>query len=574
MPTPRRASATATFSDAAFNAINALSPGTTWNADCNGRLDARPWHQWVHDLMERDRTGRVFRLDIASGAVTRSPRGCTMRFGACAAGDAMLVSESWRHRLDRRDARREARRTVLDHLPVYPSRLSQASGGGFWLTAFTARTQLVEFVLREPGYRRRMMAEIDPDYWIAPKLKSGHSFKEPMQGAHIKTMGVIKPWAPPRSYGLVIRLDADGQPLYSLHSRVDGVNHGVVAAIEMGDDLVLIAKGPGRVLRLPSCRPCRGIARMSDIVLSLRKATKLYAGVPAIEGVDFELRRGEIHALVGENGAGKSTLTKVMAGVVTLTSGTMMVERRRCRAEDAARGAQSRHRHGVPGEQPGADHDGRAEPVSRAGEVLQPAARHLHRRAAVPAIAQFRRHPDRDRRLLGAAKKQMVEIARAVLHRAKVIIFDEPTATLTPEEKKYFFDLVRDLKRRGVSIVFISHALEEALMLADRITMLRDGKHVVTDDVANFDRAAIVQAMVGRDLSNTLYGTRKTSVRPAGARVLTVQNLKMAPMVKNNSLSVFAGQITGVFGLVGAGRTETFKVVAGVLKRDFFHGGE
>jgi simple sugar transport system ATP-binding protein len=176
--------------------------------------------------------------------------------------------------------------------------------------------------------------------------------------------------------------------------------------------------------------------------------------------------------------------------------------------------------------------------------------------------------------LLGAAKKQMVEIARAVLHQAQVIVFDEPTATLTPEEKNYFFDLVRDLKKRGVSIVFISHALEEALLLADRITVLRDGKHVVTDDAANFDRARIVQAMVGRDLSNTLYGQRKTNVRPAGERVLSVQNLKMAPMVKNNSLSVFAGQITGVFGLVGAGRTETFKIVAGVLKRDFVHGGE
>jgi simple sugar transport system ATP-binding protein len=133
---------------------------------------------------------------------------------------------------------------------------------------------------------------------------------------------------------------------------------------------------------------------------------------------------------------------------------------------------------------------------------------------------------------------------------------------------------VRDLKRRGVSIVFISHALEEALLLADRITILRDGKHVITDDASNFDRARIVQAMVGRDLSNTLYGSRKTTIRPAGERVLTVQNLKMAPMVKNNSLSVFAGQVTGVFGLVGAGRTETFKIVAGVMKRDFFHGGE
>ena len=111
---------------------------------------------------------------------------------------------------------------MLDHLPVYPSRLAPASGGGFWLTAFIARTQLVEFVLREPAYRRRMMREIDPRYWIAPRLSSGHTFLEPMQGAHIKTMGILKPWAPPRSYGLVIRLSPEGLPRYSLHSRVDG----------------------------------------------------------------------------------------------------------------------------------------------------------------------------------------------------------------------------------------------------------------------------------------------------------------------------------------------------------------
>ncbi len=168
----------------------------------------------------------------------------------------------------------------------------------------------------------------------------------------------------------------------------------------------------------------------------------------------------------------------------------------------------------------------------------------------------------------------MVEIARAVLHQARIIIFDEPTASLTPEEKKYFFDLMLNLKARGVSVIFISHALEEALLLADRITVLRDGQQVVTDLKQNFDRARIIQAMVGRDLSQTLYGQRKTQVRAQGDCVLSVRNLRMASMVKNNSLSVFAGQVTGVFGLVGAGRTETFKVVAGLIKRDFFHGGE
>jgi hypothetical protein len=175
--------------------------------------------------------------------------GLRYAFGCCATSDGALVGESWRHRLI--DVRRNgSRRIALPHLPVYPSRLSPASPAGFWLTAFAARSLLVEFVLREPAFRRRMMAEIEPRYWIAPRLRSAESFKEPMQGAHIKTMGVIKPWAPPRSYGLVIRLGADAAPLYSLHSRVDGVNHGIVSALEFNGDLIMIAKGPGRILKL------------------------------------------------------------------------------------------------------------------------------------------------------------------------------------------------------------------------------------------------------------------------------------------------------------------------------------
>jgi simple sugar transport system ATP-binding protein len=313
---------------------------------------------------------------------------------------------------------------------------------------------------------------------------------------------------------------------------------------------------------------------MSDIVVEFRKATKLYAGVPAIKEVDFELRRGEIHALVGENGAGKSTLTKALAGVVTLTSGSLLVNGVEVSPKTPL---EARHL----GIAMVFQENSLVPTMTVAQNLFLGQEKFYNRLRGIYIAAQqflqslnFDVTPTATVGLLGAAKKQMVEIARAVLHQAQVIVFDEPTATLTPEEKNYFFDLVRDLKKRGVSIVFISHALEEALLLADRITVLRDGKHVVTDDAANFDRARIVQAMVGRDLSNTLYGQRKTNVRPAGERVLSVQNLKMAPMVKNNSLSVFAGQITGVFGLVGAGRTETFKIVAGVLKRDFFHGGE
>lgn len=233
-----------------LNAVNALAPALDGTLVATDGSAAYGVEDWARDLLESRRTGRLLSLDPATGATTTLASGLGFAFGARATGDEVLVSESWKHRLIA-VARDGSTRITLPHLPVYPSRLSPATGGGHWLTAFVARSLLVEFVLREPAYRKRMMAEIDPQYWIAPRLRSGLSFKEPLQGAHIKTMGVVKPWAPPRSYGLVIRLDASGAPLYSLHSRVDGTNHGVVAAVERDGDLIMIAKGPGRILKLP-----------------------------------------------------------------------------------------------------------------------------------------------------------------------------------------------------------------------------------------------------------------------------------------------------------------------------------
>ncbi len=248
--TPTAAEAAVTITDPAMTAINALTASPGGGLIATNGSSARSWQEWPHDLMERGHSGRVLALDPSSGHVQTITSGLRFAFGACVSGTETFVSESWRHRVIAVAANGN-RRVVLDNLPAYPSRITHASSGGFWLTAFTARTQLVEFVLRESAYRKRMMSEIDPKYWIVPKLKSGQSFLEPMQGAHIKTMGVIKPWAPPRSYGLVIRLGANETPLYALHSRVDGVNHGIVAAAEMDGALYAIAKGPGRLLRLP-----------------------------------------------------------------------------------------------------------------------------------------------------------------------------------------------------------------------------------------------------------------------------------------------------------------------------------
>jgi Strictosidine synthase len=248
---PAAANPRLTFEGAGMRSVNALAPAGGEALYATDGSATRDVGEWAWDLMEWGRSGRALRLDLNTKHITVLAEGLRYAFGACATDGSALISESWRHRLIS-VAPNRASKVVLTNLPVYPSRLSPARGGGWWLTAFIARTQLVEFVLREPAYRKRMMAEIDPEYWIVPRLNSGKSFKEPMQGAHLKTMGVVKPWAPPRSYGLVIRLDAASKPMFSLHSRVDGTNHGIVSAVESGAWLYMIAKGPRRVLRLPT----------------------------------------------------------------------------------------------------------------------------------------------------------------------------------------------------------------------------------------------------------------------------------------------------------------------------------
>ncbi|MBX6321051.1 MAG: sugar ABC transporter ATP-binding protein [Rhodospirillaceae bacterium] len=310
-------------------------------------------------------------------------------------------------------------------------------------------------------------------------------------------------------------------------------------------------------------------------ILELRNATKEYRGVPALKNVTFALERGEVHALLGENGAGKSTLTKILAGVVPPTSGQILLDGRPVEltspADALSKGIAMVYQETslVPS-------------LTVAQNLYLADAQWFNRLRGIYIAAQqflqslnFPVDPTAPVSSLGAGQKQMVEIARAVHHKARVIIFDEPTGTLTPEEKRHFFALVRRLRAHDVSIIFISHAIEEALQISDRITILRDGEHVVTDATANFDRSRIVRSMVGRTLSEELYGRAgRRRMRPAGRKILSVENLSMGRAVRNNTFSIFAGQVTGVFGLIGSGRTETAKVVAGVMKRDLFHGGQ
>ncbi|MER9939121.1 sugar ABC transporter ATP-binding protein [Mesorhizobium sp. M0088] len=309
-------------------------------------------------------------------------------------------------------------------------------------------------------------------------------------------------------------------------------------------------------------------------IVRLENVTKNYRGVPAVKNVSFDLRKGEIHALLGENGAGKSTLTKIIAGVVDATSGKMFHK-----GQEIAYA--SPHAALEAGIAMVFQETSLVPSMTVAQNLYLGTEKFLNRLRGTYISAQqflqslnFPVDPNAMVATLGAAKRQMVEIARAVHHNAEIIIFDEPTATLTPEEKRHFFALIRRLKASGVSIVFISHALEEALMIADRITILRDGELVITDDTSAFDRDRIVSAMVGRTLSGQIYRQRdEAKLRKAGKKVLSVQDISMSNVVRNTSFSIFEGQITGVFGLIGSGRTETFKIVSGIYKRDFLRGG-
>lgn len=310
-------------------------------------------------------------------------------------------------------------------------------------------------------------------------------------------------------------------------------------------------------------------------IVEFKKVCKSFNGNPAVKNIDFTLKTGEIHALLGENGAGKSTLMKLLAGLFPLTSGELYLDGKSVNLASPADALENgiamvfQETNLVPSMTVAQNiFLGDESFFNRLRGINIKAQQHLQK-------LNFHVEPTTLVSSLSAAKKQMVEIARAVHHQAKIFIFDEPTATLTPEEKHHFFELVDGLKNQGCSIVFISHALEEALAVSDRITILRDGELVRTDICANFTRQSIVSDMVGRNLSVEPDADQQQTrvARKADKEILKLENVSMGKIVRGATLTAFSGQITGMFGLVGAGRSEMMKVAAGILKRDIFHGG-
>jgi rhamnose transport system ATP-binding protein len=300
-------------------------------------------------------------------------------------------------------------------------------------------------------------------------------------------------------------------------------------------------------------------------VLALDGITKSFPGVKALKGVSFDVAPGEVHALLGENGAGKSTLIKIMSGVHEADSGTMRLDGRDLRLT----GPHDARRAGIATiyqelllfpELTVAENVFMGHAPRRAWGVLDWPAMRAKARALLDSLDIHDLDVGQVVGTLSVGNRQRVEILRALSQDARILIMDEPTAALTEHDVQRLFAIVRRLRARGVSIVYISHRLEEIFLLADRVTVLRDGEHVATKDVARTDTADLIQMMVGRRIDSLFP---KLDV-PIGAPVLDVRDLSRPPQTRGVSLTVHAGEIVGLAGLVGSGRSELAQAIFGV----------
>ncbi|NLS02957.1 sugar ABC transporter ATP-binding protein [Rhizobium sp. P32RR-XVIII] len=308
-------------------------------------------------------------------------------------------------------------------------------------------------------------------------------------------------------------------------------------------------------------------------MLSLTGICKSFPGVNALTDMGLDVRAGEIHALVGENGAGKSTLTRVIAGVHQPDTGTITFDGKAVKWAKP-REAKQAGIHVIYQEFVLFPHLSVAENIFIGHERRNRLGLIDHRKAAADAkelLARFGLDLDPKALVkdLSVADQQMVEIAKALVHDVKLLILDEPTAVISGHEVEVLFARLRSLRDAGVAIIYISHRLEEIFALCNRVTVLKDGRYVGTRDIANVNRDELISMMVGRSLVELFPPRRQL---PADRSVvLDVKNVSVPGRVRNASITLRAGEITGLAGMVGAGRSELAFAIFGALEKS---GGE
>jgi rhamnose transport system ATP-binding protein len=299
-------------------------------------------------------------------------------------------------------------------------------------------------------------------------------------------------------------------------------------------------------------------------LVELRGISKTYGGVHAVSDVSFPIHPAAVHALVGENGAGKSTLVKILTGVVSPDEGELLIDGEPQRIGDA----QTAHRLGIVAmyQEPTVFPDLTVAENVFAGRHLRSGLRTVDWRAMRVEAARILAElgvdfaPDTPVRGLGVADRQLLEIAKALSSSARLLIMDEPTAALSPNEVENLFATVRRLRERGVAIVFISHRLEEVSRIADSVTVLRDGRHVTTRPAAELSHGDIVRLMVGRSLE-ALFPKEDAEI---GDIVFRAEGLTRRGVFSNVSFELRRGEIVGLAGFVGSGRTEVARSIFGI----------
>ena len=301
---------------------------------------------------------------------------------------------------------------------------------------------------------------------------------------------------------------------------------------------------------------------MGEYVVELKNVTKRFPGVVALHNMQLAVKPGEIHGLIGENGAGKSTLIKVLTGVHMADEGEIYVhgERKVFKNpnESAAAGIACVYQELNIEKLLSVTDNIFINKWTKKGFLLDYEGMHKKAAEVMQSLGQDI-DPRKAAGTFGMGVQQMIEIAKAVLIDAKMIIMDEPTSSLGEKEVKQLMQTCRELKARGVGILFVSHKLEELFELCDRVTVIRDGEFIETRDIADWNNDSLITAMVGRTLENQFpkeFGTK-------GECMLKIENLSIGGVLKDVSLEAYGGQILGMSGLVGAGRTETVRAVFG-----------
>jgi len=309
---------------------------------------------------------------------------------------------------------------------------------------------------------------------------------------------------------------------------------------------------------------------MTDqIILEMKNIEKSFPGVKALDDVSFSCRKGEVHALLGENGAGKSTLMKVLSAAYQpdcgdiIFNGELFKHSDPIAAQKAGIGIIYQEFNLVP-------HMSVVENIFLGREPLA-GGRLIDyktmREEAGDLLSGLGLHIDVNQKVknLSVAQQQMVEIAKALSMNAELIVMDEPTATLTDREIDFLFDTIRTLKSQGKTIIYISHRLEEIFEICDRVTILKDGKSVGSEDVSSLDKDRMIKMMVGRTLGE-YYPDRSTGKR--GERILELRGVVRGGVLDDISMEAYAGEILGISGLVGAGRTELARAIFGADRID------